>query len=117
VVWPFLYLPFSTSTALGAATAIILAEGADPTAWTWQAYLLANLAGLVALSFWLGSYVTRLKRMESDTKELERKFDDYKEDLRRMRAAYHHVSGYLQGKDSAWREYDIDAPRTGPRGE
>lgn len=42
----------------------------DPLTLTWQSYLILNLAGLLALSFWLGKLSTRVDILRGEVEKL-----------------------------------------------
>ncbi len=85
---------------------------ADVMTWSWQGIVLANLAGLGALSFWLGSYFTEHKRMRIDLDAQARKLEVYEKELTLMRSAYHHASGFLTSAfPDTWKQFDFSRNR------
>lgn len=93
----------------------ILLFADDLSTWSWQGFILLNLAGIVGLSFWLGSLGARLERLDADRKELaellKKEQEERAEEVQRMRSAYHRISGFIMALHPEWQSMDIDSKR------
>ena len=75
----------------------------EPSSVTWQGFLIINLGGLLALSFFLGKLTNRVDNLEKT-----QRLDKFAEDMQRLRSAYHQMAGFMQLHHRDWEPYDLD---------
>lgn len=84
----------------------------DPSSLTWQGFLILNLGGLLALTFFLGVLANRVanleKRDEEGRQSLSMNVRTLTEDTQRLRSAYHQMAGYMQMHHSEWKPYNLE---------
>lgn len=70
---------------------------------TWQWFILANLAGLLGVAFFLGKLSGRVENLERDRSD----YKQFSENLQRLRSAYHQMAGFMQIHHEEWKPYDF----------
>lgn len=91
--------------------ALILFD-ADVMTWSWQGFLLINLTGLIALTFWLGRLYNDHQRLRDTIEKFEERLEKKDRELTLLRGAYHHANGFLMANfPDKWRQYDFSRNR------
>lgn len=70
---------------------------------TWQGFMIANLAGLLGVAFFLGKLSSRVENLEKSRPD----YQLFSEHLQRLRSAYHQMAGFMQLHHEEWKPYDF----------